>query len=254
MPIVSTGAIILQTLLDWLDFIIILTILYMIVQLFSGGKSTGFFKNLFSGGSGDGGDGGGDSWGRRKTRPEAPDTPDGGKGNGPEDLAKEYPAWADGFATVSVWVTDIDDNPISGAYVTIKHREIPGMEEKMNGYTGKNGTYGPKRVPAGPIMVKATHRGYLQYLITVSLGAGLAAMNPFIGGAAILGGLGLLRSNRYAMKDWYKLEKDTEQVFHIRLKRRKGQRDVAFEPKIVDVKLNESYGGTTVSRLIGKID
>lgn len=251
VDVTQSSQYILGTMLDWLSIAVVFCIIYMLFRLATGGKGFSGLGNLFSGD---------DSNPRenRKDRPDAPDTPDGGKGNGPESTKKEWPDWADGLGTVSVWVTDEDNNPIQGARVKIKHRKLKDMEKKMGGYTGTNGTYGPKEIPAGQIMVKATHRNFFQYAITLGLGgAGLLA-NPLIGGVMLLGsaiGTGLLSSDRYAFKDWYFLKKDSEQTFHIRLKRKKGQRDHAFEPKIYDVILNDQNPkGERASRLRGKID
>jgi hypothetical protein len=223
---------ILGAMLDYLSLLVVFVLIYMLFKLVAGDKSVG---DLFGRREGP------DREGRRGK--DGGGTKDGGEQNGPEDTSKEYGDWADGFGTVTVLVTDEDDNKIQGAHVTIKHRKIPKMSKKMWGYTGTNGTFGPKRIPAGPIMVKATHRNWFQYAVSTVIGATL------LGITGIAGALGILGTDRYVMKDWFILEKDAEEIFHIRLKRKKAQPDTGFEPKIVDITFAPDH-----VQLRGKID
>lgn len=238
---------ILGVILDWLSVLVVFVLIYMLFRLFANGKGIG---DLFNGWNGNN-DGSGKSGRSGKSGKD-------GTNNGPEDTSKDYPEWADGFGTVSVWVTDEDDNPIQGAIVELKHRKIPKMSKKMRGPTGAKGTYGPKRIPAGPVMVKAYHRNYLQLGIWTAGGALIGGAISFLGtslsGIGALAGLSSFRGDRYYMKDWFILEKDKEEVFHIRLKRKNGQADHAFEPHIRDVVLNESQpDGRAKSRLVGEV-
>ncbi len=219
----------LGVVLDYLTIAVVLAIIYMLFQLVTNGNGVG---GLFGGGTDR--QGGRDDDGSRKSGRKGKNSTDDGENNAPEDKSKDYPEWADGFGMVTVYVTDEDDNPVQGANVVVKHAKLPKMERKMYGYTGTNGTYGPKRIPAGQIMVKATHRNFFQYAITLAGSAALSASNPIIGGALLLG-IPFLSTDRYVMKDWFILEKDKEEIFHVRLKRKKGQKDEAFRPFIVKV-------------------
>jgi hypothetical protein len=217
----------LGILIDYLTIAVFFVFIWMILQLFTGGEGLGKIGDWFKGKDhkNKNGTNGDDSEG----------TSDGGKKNGPEDTSSEYGDWAEGFGTVTIVVYDEDDNPIQGANVTLKHRKLPKMHRKMNGYTGTNGTYGPKRIPAGQIMVKATHRNFLQYAITTLAGRALLGGSLLGVAAGAVAGVGWFGTDRYAMKDWFFLEKDKEETFVIRLKRKKGQKDTGFEPKIISV-------------------
>ncbi len=220
----GVASVFLGIILDYLTLAVVLAIIYMLFQLVTSGNGIG---GLFGGGKD--GRGGRDDDGSGKSGRKGKNSTDGGENNAPEDKSKEYPEWTDGFGTVTVYVTDEDDTPIQGAYVVVKHAKLPKMERKMHGYTGTNGTYGPKRIPAGQIMVKATHRNFFQYAVATVMGGRILGI---LGAAA---GIGWLSSDRYVMKDWFLLEKDKEEVFHVRLKRKKGQKDEGFEPKILSV-------------------
>jgi hypothetical protein len=234
---------VLKVLLDWLSIAVILCIIYMLFQLVSGGK----LGKLFGGGDDD------DDSSNNRRRSKKNNT-DGGENNGPEDTSKDYPDWADGLGTMTIVVTDLDDKPLQGVKVVVKHRKIPKMARKCVGNTGSNGTYGPKKIPAGQIKVHAEKIGFVQVAINAGVGAAIGSL----AGLAPLGavaGLAASLSDRFIMKDWFMLEKDEKAVFHVRMRQKKAQPDHAYEPFIVEVVENESQAdGSTRARLVGRID
>ncbi len=232
---------VLRVMLDWLNIALVITIIYMLFALVTGGEGLGGLGGLFGGGDGD------ESDRRHRRTSDRRGTSD--DSSGPKDTSEEYPDWQDGFGTLSVWVTDLDDKGIQGARVVIKHRKLPGLKRKMQGPTGPNGTYGPARIPAGQIRVKVSHRHFIQYVTAAFVGG------VFAGFLGALAGMGLLSTNRYVDKDWFFLEKDQEAVLHVRLKRRKGEKDHAFEPKIYPIVLDDRDAkDAPASRLRGRIE
>lgn len=246
MAVEEITRLILGHVLYWSHFLLSLALIYSLFMLFLGGKGGvgEKFGSLFGGGGSGSGDGG--SWWnpRKKKRRDEEEA-------GPEDASDEAPkGWQGGFANVTVWVTDEDDNGIQGAFVTIKHQKLPRMSRKRRGRTGPDGTYGPKRIPAGGIMVKASKRNFIQ--VAVAAGAGKVLLGSIlgpIGGAAA--GAGFMSTDRYVMKDWEIVEPDEDKLFQIRLHRKQGQKDHGFRPFIELILDTEDKEST---RIQGRID